>query len=251
MVKMNMAAALAATLALSVALPATAGNAADAKAADTKAAELKTTIAARFPTAKIESIRPSAEIPGLFELVTDREIVYIDGTGNYLISGHLMDTRSQVDITAQRWDELHAIDFAALPLDHAIKRVQGNGSRKLALFADPDCPFCQELEHELKDIKDVTIYTFLFPLVKLHPDAYAKSVKIWCAPDRGQAWSSWMLEKTPLPAASCEQDVIDKNLALGQKLGVGETPTLFFSNGRRVAGALSKAELEAKLAALR
>ncbi len=216
---------------------------------DAKSAELKKSLEKRFPDVKISSVQPSKQLPGMYEVVTETQIVYLEGSGNYLISGNLMDTRTQANLTAQRWDELHAIDFAALPIEHAITTVRGDGSRKLALFADPDCPFCQQLEHELKDIDNVTIYTFLFPLTKLHPDAYSKSVRIWCAADPQQAWSKWMLEKVPVEPASCKQDTIEQNLALGQKLGVAETPTMFLANGKRVGGMMPRAELEARLAA--
>lgn len=224
---------------------------AEAKApdVDVKSAALKKSLQARFPDVKIESVQPSKQLPGMYEVVTGTQIVYLEASGNYLLSGNLMDTRTQANLTAQRWDELHAIDFAALPLEHAITTVRGDGSRKLALFADPDCPYCQQLEHELKGIDNLTIYTFLFPLTKLHPDAYSKSVRIWCATDPQAAWSKWMLEKVPVEPATCKQDTIEQNLALGQKLGVAETPTMFLANGQRVGGALSRVELEAKLAA--
>lgn len=242
--KTSMAMALLAMLVVS-----SGASAGPADADTARTAELKKSLEARFPGAKIQSMRLSPELPGMYELVTDREIAYVDGSGNYLVTGHLMDTRTQADLTAQRWDELHVIDFASLPLDHAIKRVHGDGSRKLALFADPDCPYCQQLEHELQDIDNVTIYTFLFPLKNLHPDAYSKAVKIWCSANPDQTWTRWMLTRGPLEAASCQQDVIEQNIALGHKLGVDATPTLFLTSGRRIGGAVSRAELEAKLTA--
>ena len=126
--------------------------------------------------------------------------------------------------------------------------MRGDGSRKLAVFADPDCPFCQQLEKELKDIDNVTIYTFLFPL-KIHKDAYNKSVKVWCSANRSQVWTTWMVDKAPIETGTCEQDVIQQNMKLGEDLKVVETPTMFLSNGQRIAGTLPRAQLEARLAA--
>jgi thiol:disulfide interchange protein DsbC len=135
-----------------------------------------------------------------------------------------------------------------LPLNQAIKVVKGNGSRKLAVFSDPDCPFCKQLEQQaLVGLNDVTIYTFLFPLAELHPDAANKAKAIWCAQDRTRAWQDWMLNgQLPKGATTCATPV-EENAELGKKLGIRGTPLLIFANGKRVSGAIPAQEIEARL----
>jgi thiol:disulfide interchange protein DsbC len=137
-----------------------------------------------------------------------------------------------------------------LPLDLAIKVVRGNGSRKLAVFSDPDCPFCQKLEREeLSQISDVTIYTFLYPLVSLHADATRKSKAIWCAPDRAKAWEDWIVRgQLAKGDASCEAP-LEKISELARRLGINGTPMLYFTSGKRLEGAYPAREIEQELAA--
>ncbi len=204
---------------------------------------VRETLAARFPNVHIIDVRP-AVVPGLYEVFTGDAIAYADATGDHLFVGSLLDTRTRHDLSAERLDERNAIDFSTLPFDRAIKTVKGNGSRKLAIFSDPDCPFCQKLEHELTSVTDVTLYTFLYPLASVHPGAPAKAHAIWCAPDRSQAWSDWMLAKKAPPSATCDGDPIEELQALGNKLHINSTPTMFVGSGRRFGGALEAAKLE-------
>ena len=208
--------------------------------ADDRSAEILKVLQGRFPGAQIDAVSPFKPIPGLYEIVTPGELAYVDATGNFLIAGKIMDTRTQENLTASRWSELHAIDFAALPLERALKTVRGNGSRKIAVFADPDCPYCKELE------KSLTLCPW-----PIHPDARNKSSRIWCAPDRDGVWTRWMVDATPIPATTCAGDPVAQNLELGEKLLINSTPTLFLADGRRLDGAMSAADLEARLAAVK
>ena len=136
------------------------------------------------------------------------------------------------------------VDFAQLPLNDAIKTVRGNGSRKLAIFSDPDCLYCKRLEVELLKLDDVTLYTFLYPLEKLHPDAPKIAKAIWCSADAQQAWREYMIEgKSPVDKTACT-DPIDRNIQLGQKFGINGTPTLIFADGRVLPGAAPIEQIE-------
>lgn len=204
---------------------------------------IKHTLETRFPGIAIIDVKPSP-LPGLYEVFTGDAIVYADSTGDRMLVGSLMDTANQRDLTAERINERNSIDFESLPFEQAIKVVKGNGERRLAVFADPDCPFCRRLEAELEALTDVTVYTFLFPIEELHAGAVERSRAIWCSPDRGRAWSQWLLEKKASEGpASCAADPVEQLQALGRKLHITGTPTMFVASGRRVAGALSAAEL--------
>jgi thiol:disulfide interchange protein DsbC len=217
-------------------------------AADDVAATLQKTLAARFPDIKVERIGPSI-LPGLYEIVTPSEIVYSDAAGDHLVLGQIVDVKTRENLTQQRWNEINRMDFSALPFQQAIKLVKGEGRRKLAIFEDPFCPFCQELERGLETLDDVTIYIFLYPLEGLHPGASEAARDIWCASDPAAAWSNWMLDRKAPPEAKCTETPIESLTALGEKLRINSTPTLFFPDGSRIPGALAIDKLEAKISA--
>lgn len=208
-------------------------------------ASLRKAIESAYPKVHVGKITKTP-YGGLYEVLVNGQIVYTDEKFNFLIvDGGLIDTKTKRDVTRERMDELSKIDFSKLPLEQAIKVVKGNGTRKIAVFSDPDCPYCKRLEQqELSKIDDVTIYTFLYPLEQLHSDAARKSKVIWCAGDRARAWQDWVMNNQ-LPKSSGECDTPLQNIAdLGRGLGVNSTPTIFLSNGRRIPGAFPAEELE-------
>jgi thiol:disulfide interchange protein DsbC len=208
-------------------------------------AQLQKTLAERLPKSNIVDIRP-APVPGLYEVFTGRSMLYSDATGDYIFSGALIDSRTQKNLTEDRVNERNAIRFDSLPFDKAIKVVKGNGSRKLAVFTDPDCPYCKRLEEELKSVNDVTMYLFMFPL-KIHPNAERHAKSIWCSEDKAGTWSAWLLDKKEPADKTCENDPVQATLQLGEKLNVSGTPTIYFEDGSRQAGAMKSADLEARM----
>jgi thiol:disulfide interchange protein DsbC len=211
-------------------------------------ATIKQNIESRFPGTHVLDVQP-AQIPGLYEVYTGDQIVYTDPAGDQLLLGPMVDTKSHENLTQARLNERGKIDFKTLPVAKAIKIVKGNGSRTFAVFSDPDCPYCQQLEKSLLNVTDSTMYVFLFPIAALHPQAPQKAHAIWCAPDRAAAWNKWMHEKTLPQLKSCAGDPIDSLQKLGDDLHINSTPTIFLSDGTRIAGALSDKDLEKALTA--
>jgi thiol:disulfide interchange protein DsbC len=211
-------------------------------------AKIKAVLHERVPDLQVGQVR-KGPLPGLYEINTGQELLYTNDSATLIFAGRIIDTQSREDLTAKRWNDLNAIDFGALPFDLAIKTVRGDGSRKLAVFADPQCPYCRQLEQEMQGLNNVTIFTFLYPLETIHPGATAKSVQIWCAKDRSVAWSKWMLQKVEPVSPHCEGTPVAKLQTLGDKLHIDSTPTLFSADGRRTRGAIKHDELEALLAA--
>ncbi len=187
----------------------------------------------QLSTMPIKSIQ-TTPINGLYEIQTGDQIFYTDKTGQYLINGHMFDTNTRADITAQRLAEINRINWSDLPLENAIVSGPENGL-KMAVFTDPDCPYCKRLEQSLQNEHELRIYTFLFPLTQLHPDAYEKSKSIWCAKNQHQAMQDVMLKGKTLPKATCKTP-IDANIQLADKLHVRGTPTIFAEDGRRYTG---------------
>ena len=219
--------------------------AASVAAAHAQTPDVPATLKRLYPATSFDSVA-STPVPGLSEVVMGGNVAYVDRSGRYFLFGRLFDMQAQRDLTAERIEHATRVDFSALPREAAILTIRGTGTRKLAVFSDPDCPHCRSLERELARLDDVTIYTFLYPLEALHPEARGKAVAVWCAPDRTKAWSALMLHGIGPVPGSCDHPV-DRNLALGSRLRVQGTPTLFAGDGRRHVGAQSAEELDAWL----
>ena len=211
-------------------------------------AAIRKALAERLPDfPKIDEINKTP-VPGVYEVRIGTEIVYSDATGDHLFQGNLIDTKTRSDLTQARIDKVTAIDFASLPLKDAIVWKQGTGARRIVVFADPNCTYCKKFETDMQQVKDVTVYTFLYPI--LGGDSPDKARNIWCAKDSGAVWRQWMINGTAAPRSmgACDTSVLQRNLALGKKYRVNGTPSLVFEGGKRVPGALPPAEVEKQLA---
>ena len=230
-------------------------NAASAAAASTSApvaasveAVIRKNLAERLPQIPaIQEVR-ATPVAGLYEVrIGETDILYADAQGDYLIQGAMLDTKNRRNLTEERVQALTAIAFDKLPLQDAIMAKKGDGSRKMAVFSDPNCGYCKRFEAELQKINNVTIYTFLYPI--LGPDSTAKSQHIWCAKDRNKVWHNWMITGVQPPAAQCDTEAIQRNRAFGQQHKINGTPAIILENGQRLAGAVDAQALEEMLTA--
>jgi thiol:disulfide interchange protein DsbC len=205
-------------------------------------AQVKRAFEARHSGVKVDKVTKTP-YGGLYEILVGDEIVYTDEKADYLFLGRVIDTRTRIDLTEQRVDKLTAVQlkWGDLPLDQAVKTVRGDGKRVMAIFSDPYCPACRQLDTALQEVTNATIYTFLYPVIR--PELRKHSEAVWCSKDPSQAYFDLVLRrKVPEAAASCTTP-IEKNLALGRQLKVNSTPTIFFKDGRRVKGARSAEQL--------
>jgi thiol:disulfide interchange protein DsbC len=212
-------------------------------------ADIRKGVEAKLGT-KVESVTKSGYM-GLYEVYADGNIFYTDEKVTaILVSGQLIDAKSMKNVTEERMRKLTAIKFSDLPLDRAIKQVRGDGKRVLATFEDPNCGYCKRLAKDLLKLENVTVYTFLYPI--LSEDSVRKSKQIWCSADRAKAWNDWMVEgKTPTGKDDCDTTAVGKNQEFGRKLNISGTPTMFFGDGERIPGALPLARIEQKLGQVR
>lgn len=211
-----------------------------------EAAAVKKQLEEKFKGASVTSVSKSPYL-GLYEVMFDDQLVYTDAKVSYIFVGSVYDAGTKKNLTDAKKRELTRVTFDSLPLHLAFKRVKGNGARRLAVFSDPDCPYCARLERELAGIDDVTIYTFLFPIDNLHPDAGRKARLIWCAPDRLKAWDAFF-ESGELPKNNGDCDnPVEATAALGQKMRVTATPTLIFADGSVIPGAIPAQRLETEI----
>jgi thiol:disulfide interchange protein DsbC len=227
---------------------AAATGAAASATGDKDAAAVKKVLEQKFPGAQISHVAKTNYFGGLYEAMVEDKLVYTDKKADYVIVGSIYDTNTKSNLTELRQRKLNRVAIDKLPMDLSFKRVKGNGSRKLIIFSDADCPFCHRLEKEMEGLDNVTIYTFLFPIDQLHPDAANKSKKIWCAPDRQKAWDEFFASGTvPDNNGDCG-DPVAQTQALGATLHISATPTLVFEDGSILPGALPLAQIEQELA---
>ena len=214
--------------------------------ADEVADRIKAELKKKVPEAPVSGVR---KIPysNLYEVTVGTEIIYTDDKASFLLLGSIVDLRSKENITEARLRQLTAVKFEELPLERAIKIVRGNGSRRFAIFEDPNCGYCKRFERDLMGVSDTTMYVFLYPI--LSQDSVDKSKAVWCAPDRGKAWLDFMVRDSAVPAEGKCATPIDQILAFGREKRITGTPTIFFENGDRVPGVMPVAEFEKKLVA--
>lgn len=239
-IKQTAAVVLAATcISFSVNAQTQEGKPVNAETVDVIAQKIKTA----YPNTTFTDIHPSV-IAGLYEVMIGQNVAYTDSAARYFIFGRVFDMKEQVDLTAQRLkdqqDNLRA-DYPAPFLNNAIKTIKGDGSRQLVVFSDPNCPYCQRLEKEIAKLNNVTVYTFLYPV--LGDDSKTLSIATWCAPDKSTAWADLMQRQIRPVLTACVTPIND-NTVLGAKLGVTGTPTLIAADGRVLAGAASAEKID-------
>ncbi|HYD94207.1 MAG TPA: DsbC family protein [Noviherbaspirillum sp.] len=198
---------------------------------------------------KIDSVTKTP-YGGLYEVRVGGDILYTDAKAEYLFVGRIIDTKTMQDQTKARLDEINKIKFADLPFDSALKMVKGNGKRVIAVFEDPNCGYCKRFRQTLNEMDNVTVYTFMYNI--LSEDSSIKSRNIWCSTDRVKAWDDWMLKGKEAAAAPANCTAPnDKIFELGQRLKITGTPTIFFTDGTRIPGAVDMKTLESKLASIK
>jgi thiol:disulfide interchange protein DsbC len=211
--------------------------------------QIKTEIQKKLgANAKVKSVSP-APVSGLYEVLVGNDIFYTDASAKYLIQGEIIELASGKNLTEQRQTDLNRIKWSDLNPANAIKNVRGNGSRQLAVFSDPNCGYCKRLEKSLQQLDNVTIYTYLIPI--LSPDSVQKSKQIWCSSDPYKAYIDWMINGiAPSGKGECTTP-LDKNMAFAKTYGITGTPTLFFTDGSRFPGAVQITDIEKKFNSLK
>jgi len=204
-------------------------------------ASVRKAMQARYPGIPVESVTRTP-LPGIYEVYANGVIIYTDEQVNYVFAeGRLVDAKTRTDLTGERMRKLQAIPFDTLPLNQSFRIVRGNGKRKIAYFADPNCGYCKKFEQELLSVNDLTVHVFMLPI--LSQDSVEKSRAVWCSKDRAKAWNDWMLKGvTPTAASNCDTPV-EKLVQYGQQKGISGTPTLILADGSRIPGMIPAAEL--------
>ena len=197
-------------------------------------------LAKNSPNLKIENIQ-TTEMKGIYSGSMQGQVVYLNEDAKHLIAGPMLRIQDQHNLTRDLMLKQNSIDWKKLPLQDAVKSVRGTGKRQIAIFSDPNCPYCKQLEAELKKLNNITVYTFILPL---KAQSVTPSKQIFCEKNPAQAWEN-LISKAQLPSSksSCANP-IERNLALAKSLAVQGTPAIIFSNGFKVMGAYPAAQIE-------
>lgn len=218
---------------------------------------------AKYPTLQLLSVtRLLSGGEPVYEFLASGMVGYTNRGADFVLMGGNLIAGSGptlVNVTEERAKSSATNLVRGLPTHLALKEVFGKGERTLVVFADPDCSYCQEFEKEIHDIGDrlnATVYTFIYPLVEVHPDADRKARHIACTAKPVDAWKDWMLNpgdwsafaaRHPAPASCPGAAQVDASARIGRALLIGGTPTLLFQNGMSLARKPTLEELEKSL----
>ena len=194
----------------------------------------------QHPQLKLDNIQ-ATEMKGIYSASMDGQVVYLNEDAQHILAGSMIRLKDQHNLTKDLLIQQNSVDWKKLPLQDAIKSVRGTGKRQIAIFSDPNCPYCKQLEAELKKLDNITIYTFILPL---KAQSVAPSKQVYCEKNPALAWEN-LITKAQLPTSqtSCANPV-ERNMALAHRLGVNGTPAIIFSNGFKVMGAYPAAQIE-------
>ena len=200
---------------------------------------LKNNLNQQYPNIHVSNIQ-ATEMTGLYSANLDNQIIYLDENAQYMLVGSMVRLKDQKNLTKDLMLQQNSVDWKQLPFKDAIKTVKGTGKSQLFIFSDPNCPYCKRLEVELDKLNDVTIYTLIYPLKS---QSITVSKQVWCDPNQAYAWKN-LLQKNVQPKEKTCANPIERNLALGRKLGVEGTPTLIFETGFKMTGVRSAEEIQ-------
>lgn len=186
-------------------------------------------------TVRVDAIK-TTPIKGIYEVISDEEIFYVEETGRYsFVGGSLMDMKLRKDLTSTQTDRRMAIPFDQLPLQHAIKEVHGDGSRAIAVFEDPNCPICRVFTKFVDQLENVTVYRFMLPVIS--PQSQNLARMAWCSNDRAGVWKAMMNGARPRLPEACNVDGLVEILRAGERWQINNTPTVVLASGKRLVGA--------------
>ena len=201
---------------------------------------VKTNLTKQHPNLKIENIQ-ATEMKGIYSGSMDGQVVYVGEDSQHILIGSMFRLSDQKNLTKDLMLKQNSIDWKKLPLQDAVKSVRGNGKRQIAVFSDPNCPYCKQLETELTKLNDVTIYTFIYPI---KTQSIAVSKQVFCEKDPALAWSNLIAKGIQPSSKKTCANPIERNLSLGKSLALNGTPAIIFSNGFKVMGAYPAQEIE-------
>ncbi len=209
-------------------------------------AVIRKAIAKLAPDTRLESVR-TTPIPGIVEVNTSGDLVYMTADGKYLLTGNLIDVASKRDLTEASQAATRRVLMRDIRPSQMIVFAPPRPKYTVTVFTDVDCGYCRKLHSQIADYnkEGIAVDYLFFPRTGIGSESYDKAVSVWCAPNRQQALTDAKLGK-PMPRRDCTNPVT-MDYRLGQKFGVTGTPAIYTSDGTQIGGYLDPAEMKAKL----
>ncbi len=205
---------------------------------DKKYQEVEVNLKKNNPDLPIINEIRATPIDGIYEVVVNEtELFYSTKDGKHMMFGSLVQAvdGTKVNLTEERMNQLTAIDFKLFNLSDAVVKKVGNGKDRIVTFEDPNCGFCKKLQPELAKLNNVTIYTFIVPI--LGPSSQEVSKNVWCSKDRLASWEGHFKGvKVEKASEKCDFSALTRNVDFSRKYKITGTPAIFFENGKSFKG---------------
>ncbi|QUM75158.1 bifunctional protein-disulfide isomerase/oxidoreductase DsbC [Moritella sp. 24] len=185
---------------------------------------------------KVSSVSDSV-IPGLFEVVTEQGIFYVNADASNLIQGSLyqVDENGVTDLTEQAMGKVRQQAMQKFA-DDTINYPAENEKYSITVFTDINCGYCRKLHNEIAQLNKlgVSVKYLAFPRGGLNSKTYQDMASIWCAENSAEAMNNAKRGGKVVPEMCT--NTVAQQYDLGRRLGVTGTPAIVFDNGQMQPG---------------
>ncbi len=213
---------------------------------DTLTEDLNTAISRFLPDADIHSIKPTP-IAGLYQVLIGSEVIYMTRDGRYVVKGEILDINERRNLTEDVRANSRVELIAGINKNEYIEFTGKNAHDAIYVFTDIDCGYCRKLHRDVPELnaRGISVRYLAYPRAGVQSEAGREMSYVWCADDRQKALTA-AKNRESVEAKTCN-DPVAQQYALGQKMGVRGTPSIFLENGRNLPGYLPPDEIEKQL----
>ncbi len=198
--------------------------------------ELRQRVSESLPGITLSSVADTP-VDGLYELVIDGTIYYVDASGKFLLEGSLIELESRSNLTEARLGTLHMDILNAVGDDQMLVYTPENPSgRSITVFTDISCGYCRRLHAEIDTLLDagIAVNYLLFPRAGLGSGGHAALESVWCNEDPLEAMTTAKAGGR-VEDATCTNP-IESHVALAEQVGLRGTPLIYTDSGERIPG---------------
>ena len=186
-----------------------------------------------FPQSPVSSVRETP-LPGIYEIVSGSELVYMSGDGKFMFTGSLWDASKRINLAERTKQRLRRRALKRVAKDQVVSYVPDNPRHAVTVFTDVDCGYCRKFHSHMAELLEqgVRVNYLLLPLQG--PQAREKAVGVWCADNRNAAMDRAKAGKH-VPMKKCDTPIAAHERA-AREIGVRGTPAIVLDSGALVSG---------------